>query len=334
MAHILCHYCQMNNYSKSLSKIITFARNSSNDLVVEKKPHNLYQPIHHILNKKGKQIRSIFSLLSYDMFGGDINNLKALILAIESLHNFTLIHDDVMDNAMLRRGEETINKKWSNNQAILSGDVLLMKAYQHLLASSTNNQDILNEFTNTAILICEGQQLDLDLQQKKQLTIEQYFHMIELKTSVFIEFCLVAPCLLLGIDANNVLTMRKIGKLLGNLFQIQDDYLDLYGDGQNVGKLIGGDIIEMKKTFLYVTALQNASTQKRAELIKTYHENHNNKISKVTKLYNALDLKKSVENQIYDLNKDLEHLINEINLLDSQKKSFIEFIKILLKRNF
>ena len=181
----------MDKYSKDLARMISFA-NDIVDLKIPKKPNNLYGPIRHMASKKGKQVRGTLALLSYDSFGGKIQELKDLVLAIETLHNFTLIHDDVMDNAMIRRGVETINKKWSSNQAILSGDVLMMYAYHHMLSSKLIDKSVLKQFTNTAISICEGQQLDCDFQTMKNVSMDGYFNMIQGKTSALIEFSFTA----------------------------------------------------------------------------------------------------------------------------------------------
>ena len=323
-----------NNQSDSLSKIIRFSREVSNQLYIEKDPNSLYEPINYISQKKGKQIRSIFTLLTYDMFGGCINDLRELILAIESLHNFTLIHDDVMDNASIRRGIETINKKWSTNQAILSGDVLLMQAYKYLLDSKKSNFNLLKDFTNTGILICEGQQLDFDLQLKRQLTNEEYFKMIELKTGVLITFSLTAPLLIIGGEDDNINIMRSIGHTLGHLFQIQDDYLDLYGESSKVGKLIGGDILEEKKTFLYVTALQNANPTQKKELERVYHINSPNKVNAILKIYNDLGVQEFAQKRISTLHISLTELISKLRVEDDKKLVFQEFLDIIFKRNY
>jgi len=268
------------------------------------------------------------------MFGGRINDLRELILAIESLHNFTLIHDDVMDNATIRRGVETINKKWSNNQAILSGDVLLMQAYKYLLDGQQNNSNLLKGFTDTAILICEGQQLDFDLQLKRQLKNEDYFKMIELKTGVLITFSLTAPLIMMGLEGQDIKIMNRIGYTLGHLFQIQDDYLDLYGESSRVGKLIGGDILESKKTFLYITAFENATSKQKKDLEDIYHINSEDKINTVLETYNKLGVQKFVQQRINKLNSSLKELVNQLSVQDEKKVIFREFIDIILERNY
>ena len=180
----------MIKYSTSLSEIIKTIDTWSNKLEINKQPKTLYDPINYFFSNKGKKIRSILTLLSNHLFNGHVQSLKPIVLAIEALHNFTLIHDDVMDNATLRRGRPTINKKWSRNQAILSGDVLMISAYEHLLKLKKNSHMVVTHFTQTSIDICEGQQLDLDMQHKTSITLDEYYKMISLKTGCLIQFAL------------------------------------------------------------------------------------------------------------------------------------------------
>ncbi len=320
--------------SNSLQIFFSFSQETITSLSTSSFPQTLYAPINHILSSKGKQIRSVFTLVTYDMFGGNYVDLKPLILAIEGLHNFTLIHDDVMDNAIMRRGVETINTKWSNNQAILSGDVLLIQSYQKLISSSIVSSIILKKFTETAIRICEGQQLDIDFQGRDNVSEEEYLNMIELKTGVLINFSLVAPSLLTDSGQININTINSIGKILGVLFQVQDDFLDLYGKSLATGKSIGGDIVERKKTFLYVTAYKRASLAQKKDLIRIYNSDVANKIELVRDLYNDLGVQKTVEDYIEARRQDLKILINNITVQDEKKSSFKELIKLLLNRNF
>ncbi|MAQ32039.1 MAG: polyprenyl synthetase [Flavobacteriales bacterium] len=320
--------------SNSLQIFFSFSQETITSLSTSRSPQTLYAPINHILSSKGKQIRSVFTLVTYDMFGGNYVDLKPLILAIEGLHNFSLIHDDVMDNAIMRRGVETINTKWSNNQAILSGDVLLIQSYQKLISSSIVSSIILKKFTETAIRICEGQQLDIDFQGRDNVSEEEYLNMIELKTGVLINFSLVAPSLLTDSGQININTINSIGKILGVLFQVQDDFLDLYGKSLTTGKSIGGDIVERKKTFLYVTAYKKASLAQKTDLIRIYNSDVANKIELVRDLYNELGVQKTVEDYIEARRQDLNILINNITVQDEKKSSFKELIKLLLNRNF
>jgi geranylgeranyl diphosphate synthase type II len=322
----------MTSYSKYVSEIIQFADETLNDLSENKNPKNLYSPINYIFSKKGKQIRPVLTLLSNFMFGGNMNDLKEVIKSIEELHNFTLIHDDVMDNAQLRRGIPTINTKWSKNQAILSGDVLLIRSYKQLLKSNVINKHIINQFTDTAIQICEGQQLDLDFQFKLTIKMDDYLNMIELKTGALIKFCLLVPCTILNISNKDVKIMEQVGSSLGQLFQIQDDYLDLYGKELAVGKKIGGDILEKKKTFLYVSALNKANVVIKNKLKAVYNSDNSMKLDEVISLYDDLNIKKHVESTINNLHQNILNLLSTIKFQEKKEKYFIEFLNSILKR--
>jgi geranylgeranyl diphosphate synthase type II len=302
------------------------------DLKIKKEPNSLYDPINYLFLQKGKRIRAILVLLSNQLFHDNIIGLKEIVLGIESLHNFTLIHDDVMDNAVLRRGATTINKKWSTNQAILSGDVLMIHAYKHLLLSKEINRLFLQKFTDTAIEICEGQQLDLDMQSNNILVLDDYYRIINGKTGSLIKLSLTAPCYLTDSALKHLNTMNSIGLYVGQLFQVQDDYLDLYGEEDKVGKLKGGDVFENKKTFLYAVALSSASPMQKKKLISIYHSNNSNKLEEVISLYNQLSVKEIVQKEIDKLSSKIFKLINSLDVKESKKELFVEFIKLLLIR--
>ena len=302
------------------------------DLSINKSPLNLYDPVNYLLQTGGKNIRALLALLTYSIFQNQLKRVKPLLLAIESLHNFTLIHDDIMDNACLRRGVKTINVKWSANQAILSGDVLLIQSFNHLFKGGIDLR-ILQYFTKTATQICEGQQLDFDFQTKEVLTLQEYYNMIELKTGVLIQFSLVAPAMLSGTHNQHVDLMRLIGSELGLLFQIQDDYLDLYGHQNQTGKLIGGDVLEQKKTFLYVSAYEKANIEARKQLVKIYHSNTRNKLSKIMDIYDFLEVKKHTEKKIYKLSSGIKKKISSLDIGDHKKIVFLEFFDLVLNRN-
>ena len=334
----------MTNYSESLSKIVDASNIILEELSFDKKPETLYAPLNYIFSKKGKQIRGVFVLLTHKMFGGnDVNDLKDIVLAIEALHNFTLIHDDVMDNAHLRRGRKTINKNWNNNQAILSGDLLLIQSYKYLLNSKFSSHAMCHEFSNIATQICEGQQLDLDFQFKKEIKIEDYFSMIELKTAALIQLSLSIPLYSSYLYPNSTNTdysvkihrdtMKKIGLTLGKLFQIQDDYLDFYGKESMMGKLVGGDIIEKKKTFLYVEACRLSTTQQKNHLISIYNSEDKSKIKLIRELYRALDIQNVTIKKINQLYKEVFNLISQLKIEDHKKEDMIEFLEYILNRN-
>ena len=324
----------MSNYSKNLSRIIDFSNEILGEASITRHPQKLYDPINYMFAHRGKQIRSIFSLLSHDMLGGNIHDFKEFILSIESLHTFTLMHDDVMDNANIRRGVQTVNKKWSNNQSILSGDALLVKSYEYLCSWKLTNKLILQSFTDTAIKICEGQQLDLDFSDQEEINLDEYFGMSELKTSALIQLALVVPTLLNpNLKNKNFDLMSRIGLLLGRLFQVQDDYLDLYGDELDFGKSIGGDIYEKKKTALYVRALVCANEQDRKSLKKIYNSNDPNKLEVIHQIYSQFKVKEYTKDLIRSLHQDILSLISQIRILEKNKSAFLEFLAIILNRN-
>ena len=317
----------MPNQILSFEEIVNYVDTTSSDLIKDQKPQTLYDPINYFMLKKGKKIRSLLACLSYNLFGGDIKDIKKLLLAIEYLHDFTLIHDDVMDNAPLRRGQIAINKKWSNNQAILSGDALLMSAYNHLLNFQKFNIQLLKYFTHTGLEICEGQQLDLDMQIEKTITLDSYFKMIDLKTGSLIKFSLVAAAKLTKLGSLKIKILENIGSSLGRLFQIQDDYLDLYGLEFKTGKSVGGDVFENKKTFLYLSALDVCEDKKK--LIDLYHSNDKNKLSKTQCLYYNLGVKTITENKIKELSSSILELTSKLNLSSDQKALFVDFINMI-----
>lgn len=337
----------MSKPSKELDYIISLCNNITNEMLFKKDPKSLYDPINYILATKGKNIRSILALISYKMLDYvSSEDVKNLILAIETFHNFTLIHDDLMDNALVRRGLDTINYKWSNNQAVLSGDVLLMESYGYLLnLKSPNRIKLIQSFNDTAIKICEGQQLDLDMQDSRVISLQDYYTMIDLKTSELIVFSLIAPWKLLSSEDKNIDIIKNIGYNLGRLFQIQDDYLDLYGDMKKTGKLVGGDVMEQKKTFLYTLALDQASLKIKDELIYIYHDSlpdkqsesysncFNNKLSKVLLIYDSIGIKMAVEFEINKLGQSTLDLISELNVNIDTKKILKEFITMILHRD-
>ena len=337
----------MNKASEELDDIIATCHNITHEILFNKSPKSLYGPVNYILASKGKNIRSILALISYKMLNDILSeDVRNLILAIETFHNFTLIHDDLMDNALVRRGLDTINYKWSNNQAVLSGDVLLMESYGYLLNLKSPNQiKLIQSFNDTAIKICEGQQLDLDMQDSLVISLQDYYTMIDLKTSELIVFSLIAPWKLLSSEDKTIDIIKNIGYHLGRLFQIQDDYLDLYGDMKKTGKLVGGDVMEQKKTFLYALALDQASLKIKDELIHIYHDSlpdkksdthancFNNKLSKVLSLYNSIGIKSAVEFEIDKLGQSTLALISELNINIATKKILKEFITMILHRD-
>lgn len=262
-----------------------------------KSPATLYDPLRYFMQIGGKRMRPMLTLLGAELLGIKKEEAINAALAIEVFHNFSLIHDDIMDEAPLRRGFQTVHTKWDTNTAILSGDVLLIKAYELLEQQPGDLRAMLQVFNQTAKEICEGQQLDVDYESKENLSIEDYIKMIRLKTSVLLGCALEFSAIIANSSEEDRKNMYEYGVNVGLAFQIQDDILDLYADPSKFGKQVGGDVIANKKTILYLLALQNASAEqlKQLEALKT-EENTALKIQETTKIFNDLNVKqKSLE---------------------------------------
>lgn len=232
-----------------------------------KEPENLYSPISYILNLGGKRLRPVLALMSTEVFGGDYRKAFAAALAIEVFHNFSLVHDDIMDAAPLRRGNEAVHKKWNINTGILSGDAMLISSYGFLEQyDGIVFKGLVQLLTRTGIEVCEGQQYDVDFEAREDVTIPEYFRMIEYKTAVLIGTALKMGAIIAGADKGSQDLIYDYGKNLGIAFQLQDDYLDAFGDPKTFGKQVGGDIIGNKKTFLYLKARELASPLQLQEL--------------------------------------------------------------------
>ncbi len=235
----------------------------------EKKPLSLYQPASYILTLPGKRLRPFLVLLTANVCGKKFSEVYRAALALEMMHTFTLVHDDIMDNADKRRGSDTLHKKYDLSTAILSGDGLLSIAYNYLIKdANVNTRTVIAEFTNGLIEVCEGQSLDKEFETRSKVSLDEYLTMIDKKTAIMIETCCAIGSLLAGADAGTVKTLKKFGKNLGMAFQIQDDLLDVIGEEKEFGKKIGGDLIEGKKTFLFLDALAKAKGKDLLDLKK------------------------------------------------------------------
>jgi geranylgeranyl diphosphate synthase type II len=234
---------------------------------LNQQPERLYQPIDYILNLGGKRLRPALTLMTTDMFGGHFKEALNAAMAIEVFHNFTLIHDDIMDGAPLRRGKETVHKKWNLNTGILSGDAMLILAYQLFENYEPGTfQSLVKLFSKTALEVCEGQQFDIDFETRAEVSISEYLKMIEYKTAVLLGAAMKMGAIIAKASVQDQDRIYQFGKNLGIAFQIQDDYLDAFGDPQTFGKQIGGDIIENKKTYLYLKAMEFSNAERKLEL--------------------------------------------------------------------
>ena len=305
-------------------------------LSLDKEPKELYAPIKYTLNLGGKRIRPALLLLANDLFDGNENEAMNAALAIEVFHNFTLLHDDIMDDAPLRRGKPSVYKKWGTNGAILSGDVMMVQAIQ-LIAKNNNSHlhRVLELFNTTAIQVCEGQQYDMDFETSNTVSIDDYLKMIELKTAVLVAASLEIGATLANASAENTKHIYEFGKNLGIAFQLMDDILDLYGKPEKVGKRVGGDVIANKKTYLLLKAQELATGQLKKDLdfcLTSTILDPTKKVEKVTKIFNALNIKKlAIDEMNLFYNTAISHL-DSINAPADKKIVFENFAKSLMNR--
>ena len=259
------------------------------NLELPNSPNNLYEPIKYILSLEAKRMRSVALLIAHQLYKDDYQNALDAALAVEMFHNFTLIHDDIMDNASLRRGSDTVHKKWNKNIAILSGDTLLVKSYMMLLNLDSKIQNlVIKKFSETAVVVCEGQQMDMDFETKNDVTIDNYLLMIELKTAVLFAASLKVAAILSGATNNDIDSLYNFGLNIGIAFQLRDDYLDTFGKSDSFGKIIGSDIKSKKKTVLFINAMQKSSEEDRIFLEKIYSEKsivNNEDVQLVTQIF-------------------------------------------------
>tara|TARA_B110000008_G_scaffold249431_1_gene262154 strand:- start:3033 stop:4061 length:1029 start_codon:yes stop_codon:yes gene_type:complete len=296
-----------------------------------KSKSNLYDPINYLLNLEGKRFRPILTLISADCFGGEIKDSLPAALSVELFHNFTLMHDDIMDSAPLRRGKVTVHEKWNINAAILSGDAMLIKSYESLQHYKSELHILLFELLNkTALEVCEGQQLDINFETNENVTLEDYINMIKLKTAVLIACSLKMGSITAGASKIDSQLIYDFGIIIGLAFQIKDDFLDVYGDVKSFGKKIGGDILENKKTILFHKAYSKTSNQNKTLLKKylsdSYEGNTKTKINIVKKIYTDSGAKSATKNLIKDYLKQAKRKINDISIQNKKKNLLLDFV--------
>ena len=299
-------------------------------------PTGLYKPVHHIMNRPGKRIRPLLLLMGCDMFGGDVKQALNPSFAVEVFHNFTLVHDDIMDNADIRRGVPTVHKIFGTNAGILAGDVMLAFAYRYL----TNVEpqyipSLISIFNKTAIEIFEGQQMDMDFEKRSDVTEHEYLKMIEFKTSVLLGCCLQLGAVIGGASAQDQKLIYEFGLMLGLSFQIKDDYLDTFGEAEKVGKRIGGDIIQNKKTYLYVTAWNNANAAQKAQFtaLLTEHDEEK-KIREVKQLFEATGARQQALNKADELYNVALQSLQKISVGEASQKPLAEMARRIGDREF
>ena len=302
----------------------------------EEKPASLYDPMRYILQLGGKRIRPVLALIAADAVGGDFKKALPVALAVEVFHNFSLVHDDIMDEAPLRRGKATVHEKWDTNTGILSGDVMLVKAYQCLNDyPPALFSDLTQLFSKTAQEVCEGQQYDMDFPQQATVSQAEYLHMIKYKTAVLLGCALQMGAMVGGLSRLESQPFYDFGIQLGLAFQLQDDYLDAFGDPLTFGKQVGGDIIENKKTLLYLLALEKAAAEQQGQLKEFFQSqpaDPSEKIAAVKSLFKATKADLAIQDLISEYTDKALLAVEQFAITEEKKNLFRQFAKALMER--
>lgn len=302
-----------------------------------KEPKNLYEPIDYILQLSGKRIRPMLTLMASDVLSGDFKNALPAALAVEVFHNFTLVHDDIMDDAPLRRGKETVHEKWNINTGILSGDAMLILAYQYFEEyEPITFQKLAKLFSKTALEVCDGQQLDIDFETRNDVTIDEYINMIRLKTSVLVAAALKMGAIVAQASEEDANLFYEYGLNLGLAFQLQDDYLDTFGDPETFGKQVGGDIIENKKTYLYLKALELAHGEDQQKLLYFYRqklEDNSIKITEVKRIFERYDIPFLIQKLVKEYTASAFESLEKMKISNESKEKLRTFGAYLMSRN-
>ena len=303
------------------------------DYATVKEPIGLYEPIHYILNLGGKRLRPVLTLLTADIFNGDYKYALDAALSVEVFHNFSLVHDDIMDDAPLRRGSQTVHEKWNVNTGILSGDAMLIMAYQLFEKyNSQTFQALAKLFSKTALEVCEGQQYDVDFETRNDVSVDEYLKMIEYKTAVLVGAAMKMGAIVANASRADQNTIYDFGKNLGIAFQLQDDYLDAFGDPKTFGKQVGGDIIENKKTYLYIKALEFSNEETKLTLSKLFSktlEANNDKIETVKAIFVESGSAEATKNAIQEFTNKAFSVLETLNI-SADKKVFLKTFGINL----
>lgn len=301
-------------------------------------PKSLYEPIRYVLSMGGKRIRPVLMLLGYNLYKEDTDKILMNAIALETYHNYTLLHDDLMDQADLRRGHETVHKKWDANTAILSGDSMLVLAYERMAqCDSRHLADVLRLFTTTALEIGEGQQYDMEFETRDDVREEEYIEMIRLKTSVLLACALKIGAILADAPAADADSLYKFGEQIGLAFQLQDDYLDVYGDSKVFGKKIGGDITSNKKTYMLINAFSHADEAQRQELEKWVNAksfDREEKIAAVTRLYNEIGIDKMAQDKIAYYFEQSKKYLDAVQVPAERKEELLKYAQRMMKRKY
>lgn len=301
-----------------------------------REPQSLYEPVKYALSMGGKRIRPVLMMLAYNLFKDRPTDILMPACALETYHNYTLLHDDLMDNADVRRGKPTVHRKWDANTAILSGDSMLVLAYQRMAQCPTDKlEPVLRLFTETALEIGEGQQYDMDFEHRTDVTEAEYIEMIRLKTSVLLACAAKIGAILADAPADDADNLYAFGEQLGLAFQLQDDLLDVYGDPKVFGKAIGGDIVSNKKTYMLINAYQMANAEQKKELVRWINAedfDRKEKISAVTSLYDAIGIRQLCEKKINHYFHESEKFLDKVGVPEERKCHIRRFILGMMHR--
>ncbi len=323
---------------KTADEILSMVNEFLEKLSYDRKPTSLYDPIKYVLSMGGKRIRPTLMLLGYNLFKENPERILMNAVALETYHNYTLLHDDLMDNADLRRGHETVHKKWNANTAILSGDSMLVLAYERMAQCDEKHlSQVLRLFTTTALEIGEGQQYDMEFENRDDVKEEEYIEMIRLKTSVLLACALKIGAILADASAEDADNLYKFGEQIGLAFQLQDDYLDVYGDTKVFGKEIGGDITSNKKTFMLINAFNHANAEQRAELEKwvgAKEFDRKEKVAAVTRLYNEISIDKLAQEKIAYYFGQSKKYLEAVGVSEERKAELQKYAQKMMKRQY
>lgn len=305
------------------------------NLEYPKIPHNLYKPIKYILNIGGKRMRPILMLMSHQLFDLDIHKSLKAAIGIEIFHNFTLLHDDIMDNSPLRRGVETVHEMWNSNIAILAGDTMFVQSYQYISdVDSLNLRDVLDVFNKAAKEVCEGQQSDMDFETRENVGIDEYIKMVEYKTAVLLAASLKIGAINGGASKKDTENLYEFGKNIGIAFQLKDDLLDIFGKPSTFGKQSGGDIMSNKKTYLYLRALKDANKEQYSELLKLFNNEKNSlqKLTAVKTIFTDLEISRKTSDLIQEYYYRALNFLEDIS--SENKQPLLDFSKLLIDRDY
>ena len=305
-------------------------------LTYDRQPMSLYEPIRYVLSLGGKRVRPVLMMLAYNLFREDPERIMTQAIGLETYHNFTLLHDDLMDHADMRRGHETVHKRWNPNQAILSGDTMLLQAFERIEACEVDKvKEVFATFLQTTYEIGEGQQLDVEFETRNDVTEDEYIEMIRLKTSVLLACAVKIGAILAGASVEDQNNLYKFGEQIGLAFQLQDDLLDVYGDPKVFGKNIGGDITSNKKTYMLINAVNRADEAQRQELmgwINAETFDRDEKVKAVTALYDQIGIRQLCEQKMEACYAEAQRYLAQVSVAEDRKAELKAYAAAMMKR--